>query len=133
VKPLRWLLVVPVGIAGTYLGALCAILLVSVLEWLCPVEDQVSGLCFASWYPPLQSAAIALGAAVGAACTVGLPALLAPTRKKLVSLVAYTGGTSYATWFLVSVGGSFLVPFSVAIATGLLVTIGVYRCGQNAT
>ena len=132
-KLLRWLSVIPVGVAGTYLGALSAMLLVSVLKKLCPLEEQVSGLCFAPWYSPLEATAISIGAAVGAACTVGLPALIAPTRRALVSVLAYAGGTACATWFLVSVGRSFLIPFSVAAATGLLVSICFFRGRRNAT
>lgn len=133
VKIARWFLVLPAGAAGFYAGVALAILLVALLQWLCPIEDQVSGLCFASWYRPAESAAIVLGAALGAVCTVSLPALAAPSHKRQISALFYAAGTAYAVWFLSKVGSSFLLPFVAAVVSGALAVVAWFRRAQSAT
>lgn len=128
---LRWALVLPAGAAGLYAGVVSALLLVTLLQRLCPIEDQISGFCYASWYGAAESSAIALGAAIGAVGAVSLPALMAPSRKRLVSALFYAFGAAYATWFLVSVGNSFLLPFGVAMAAGALAVLAWRRWGSE--
>jgi hypothetical protein len=130
-KYLRWLLVVPAGYGGCYFGILFAVCGVSLLQELCPLDTQVSGLCFADWYKPLEATAIALGAAVGAACTVALPVLIAPARKIPVALLAFSGGAVFAAWFLVNTGATFLLPFLLAVASGLVTTFTVYKRNKH--
>lgn len=132
-KLLRWLFVLPVGGAGLYLGIVSAILLVALLQRLCPLEDQVSGLCFADWYVAAESTAIAFGAALGAVCAVSLPALVAPAHKRHVSVLFYLAGSAVAVCFLASAGRSFLLPFGVAMSTGALAVVACFRRTQSAT
>jgi hypothetical protein len=125
-------MVVPVGAAGLYGGIASAVLLVALLQHVCPIEDQVSGLCFAGWYGTAESAAMAFGAAISATCATSLPALVAPSHKWQVSVVFFAAGSAYAVWFLASVGSSFLLEFVVAVGAGALVVANLFRSAKNA-
>lgn len=119
---LRWALAVPVaGIA--YLSAvLFAMLLLSLLDRLCPPELMVSGQCGAAWYRPAEQAAFAVSGALGATLFVVLPWWAAPAHQRRVAAVACALGTAWVTWALVAVGSSFLLTFLSSVAAGVATT-----------
>jgi hypothetical protein len=129
---LRWLLVVPLGLAGAFFGFASAAFLASAAVKLCPEELLVSGMCTASWYPALEQSIMCFGGALGAVGAVALPALAAPAHKKYVALVALILGAAYSLWVLVGVGSFVLLPAVAAIAAGLLATLATFRRSARA-
>ena len=89
---LRWALVVPTGILSFYVAVLVAGLLFRIPEMLCRPEDLESGSCVTAWAAMAHEAALAFGAAVGAALMVSAPAAFAPRWRSGVSLLAFAGG-----------------------------------------
>jgi hypothetical protein len=129
----RWLFVVPVGVAGVFLGLGSAVVLVVAVARLCPPELIVSGVCTASWYRAAESAAICIGAALGAFATVAFPSLIAPRHKVRVALAAFLAGAGYSAWFVASAGASAVLPFASALAAGAGATWLVVGRRENAT
>ena len=117
---LRWLLIVPLGMAGLAVGILTILFLQSVAMWFCPAELVISGACAASWHSAAEKVAMCVGSAIGAAAVVFLPSLTAPRSRQLVAVVAYCLGAACAISLLVVGGALFLLPFSSAIAGGAL-------------
>jgi hypothetical protein len=128
----RWLLVLPLGVAGVVAGFAVAIALVSLATRVCPAEMLVSGMCVAPWYRFAEAAAYCVGAAVGAACAIGLPYLAAPSHKQHVALVALALGTVCAAWFMFGAGTSVALPFACAVGSGLLTAREALRRSASA-
>jgi hypothetical protein len=128
----RWLLVLPLGVAGVFAGFAVAIALVSLAERVCPAEMLVSGMCIAPWYRFAETGAYCVGAVVGAACAVALPFLAAPSHKQGVALVALALGTAFAAWFLFGAGTSVALPFACAVGSGLLTARKALRRNASA-
>ena len=117
----RWLLIVPLGIAGGWAGIIAAIALHGISTRLCPSELLISGMCTAWWFRYAELMSFCLGAAFGAVLVVALPSLAAPRFHKRVAIVAFGAGVIYASYFLLRAGVSVLVPFAFAVVAGLLV------------
>jgi hypothetical protein len=115
---LRWLLVAPLAFVGGYIGIACAILLASAAQALCPIDQQVSGLCYAPWYQSAEFVAECVGAGIAAFCTVSFATRAAPSHRRQVAMVAMAAGTAFASWFLALGGSSLLAPYLIAILVG---------------
>ena len=126
---LRWVLVAPAGVLGCWGGILVVLMLYQGVESLCPPDQVISGACMAEWAPAAHDVVVALGAAIGAALTVALPALTAPRRRFAVAALAYGGGVAYAAPLLREAGGDGGVIFIAAASAGLAVLVGVYVKG----
>ncbi len=89
---LRWLLVVPVGLAAAWAGIVAGLVLYSITDDFCPRDLLVSGSCMAWWAPLAHSAGLSLGATLGAALVVALPAWVAPRFRHYVATAAFAAG-----------------------------------------
>ena len=100
-KTFRWLMTVPVGVFGWFTGLFAGIFIDSIGKWTCPSEYVVSGNCNAPWSLLLHSMAYVIGASVAACAVVLLPTLMAPTRRDIVALVAFTVGLAFAIYLVI--------------------------------
>ncbi|WP_088280334.1 hypothetical protein [Ideonella sp. A 288] len=119
---LRWVLTAPVAGIGYLAAVLFVVLLLSLLDRLCPPELMVSGQCGAAWYRPAEQAAFAVAGALGAALFVALPWWTAPAHQRRVAAAACALGAAWVTWVLVAVGSSFLLTFLSSVAAGVATT-----------
>ncbi len=115
---LRWLLIVPAVFIGWYAGLLSGITVYKINEWLCPAEYIVSGMCYAPWSSYIHEFAVIFGAMVAASLIVALPAVIAPSHRRIVASVAYTLGLMYAVYFIVGGGSEMWIPAAAAISAG---------------
>ena len=99
---LRWMLVVPSGILGWYLGMIVAMLIYKANQALCPARYLVSGVCAAPWSIYVEKMAFFIGGGVVGALVVLLPALMAPNHRKQVALIAYGLGLACSIGVLLS-------------------------------
>jgi hypothetical protein len=129
---LRWLLVVPLGVGGAFVGFVVAAFLDSASVRLCPPELLVSGACTAAWYPALQQGIMCLGGALGAALVVSMPAFAAPAHKQYVALVALFLGAAYSLWALHGIGSFALLPVVAAVVAGSLTALAAFRRSAHA-
>lgn len=114
---LRWLLTVPAGIAGFYIGVIVALLAHMGSEWLCPSEYVVSGTCFAPWSTFVNDTYLALGALICGSLTVLLPTLIAPSHRCKVAYIAYASGLTGSVYWLAH---SLWVPVAWAVLAGAI-------------
>jgi hypothetical protein len=115
---LRWLLVVPAAAAAGLLGLWLSLLSYQALHALCPSEGGFFGNCVAWYVSDGQDVGYALGAVVGAALVVGLPAAIAPRAGFGVALLAFVVGWALAG-SLTHFGAIFPVAFIAATCSGL--------------
>lgn len=116
---LRWLLLVPSGIAGVCLGFAAALALLGIADRFCPPDLLISGMCTASWYRTAERAALCSGAAVGAIAAVALPTFVAPAHKARVAAMAFCLGAVYALWGLAAAGAYAWPALASALAAGM--------------
>lgn len=115
---LRWLLVLPSVCLGIVSGYPVVIGLLVVAIKLCPSDQLVSGICIGSWFSYAEIGAYSVAAATGAALTVVLPALVAPSNRAHVALFAYLGGLLLIFSLYWGRGALMMLPFSIAALTG---------------
>ncbi|WP_295449127.1 hypothetical protein [uncultured Thiodictyon sp.] len=114
----RWLLVLPSGVAGWYLGLLIGLLIYEAGEKTCPIGYVVSGMCYAPWSHLLHLFAFAVGSGVAGALVVALPALVAPMRAFNIALTAFAIGVVAGTYMLVQTG-AWLLYVSALVCGGI--------------
>lgn len=127
---LRWLLVVPSGIAGILLGFAATIAFLAIADRFCPPELLISGMCTASWYRTAETAALCSGAALGAFAAVALPAFVVPAHKARVAAMAFCMGAVYALWGVATAGTSAWPPAASALAAGTAAVAWVLASGK---
>lgn len=127
-ETLRWLLIVPVAVAGWFTAFVGALELHGLVYYFCPAEYQVSGVCNHPAAMAAQQALVVLGAAVSAALVVLLPTLTAPAYKQQVAAGAWSLGFGVAIWAYLETYalGPFLAACIAGTATFLLV-LKLYR------
>lgn len=133
----RRLLLVPSGLLAIFLGLMVFSYTEDFFSGFCPLElfglaerPYNSGyLCIAEWYPPAETFAILLGAAVASASFVLLPALLEPTAKVTAAVIAYGIGAalSFPLVVLSFLEGAALPPALALLTTGLACAFVVKR------
>jgi hypothetical protein len=121
----RWLFVAPLTALGWLITVFAGVAMGELLNRLCPPDVFISGMCMAPWYRTAEVATHAVAAAVGAGLSVALPALVAPAYRRRVAMLAFAAGSLCATSLLVVVGSHIAIPFSSAVAAGLLVALGI--------
>lgn len=122
---LRWALVVPAALAGWFVSLLVGLVLLHLVDRLCPEDQRVSGACIAPWHATVTDGIVLVCAALAAALIVLLPALVAPREKRTVAHLAFGGGLLFALYAAVQTGayGSL----AAAAASGWLTVAWVRR------
>jgi len=115
----RWLLVVPSAFVGWYIGVIVPILIFKANEALCPTHYLVSGMCHSPWSAWIEGVAIIIGSVLAGALVVLLPALIAPTHRKPVALIAYVIGLACSLFVLILMLDLWYAVVSAAVAGGV--------------
>jgi hypothetical protein len=113
----RWIMVIPAAVIGWWLAIIIGLLLTNIPGYFCPPELVTSGHCMASWYGPVMSGIMILGAALSAVLTLWFAVLTAPRKRDLVAKVVFAAGSIYATYFAFSI--SAWAEYTGAIVFGL--------------
>ena len=71
---------------------------VGFLDWLCPPELMVSGLCTATWHGPAFDVGIVAGAGLAAALVMLTVIVIAPSHRRSVAAMAFGVGSIVAMY-----------------------------------
>jgi hypothetical protein len=123
----RWLLVLPFGVAGWYLGMLAGFLIYKTGESTCPTEYIVSGSCTAPWSHAVYLFALAFGAGLAGTAVVILPSFIAPEKRIWVAGVALILGSVAATYMLITTEA--WLPYAAALICGSVSLWAASRLG----
>ncbi len=99
VEFIRWVLVAPVAVFGFYLSFVLGIVSYSALNYICPKEQMVSGMCTASWYSPALDVLFILCPSIGAILVVAFSSYIAPKNKAQTSKFVYVVGSCIALYW----------------------------------
>ena len=100
-RTLRWLLTVPAGIAGWYLGVMLAMGIAVLTDSLQPHLAPGPVLHDPAWHALSQHVAIGAGALLCGALAVALPAWVAPAHRDRIALLAYAIGLACSAYWLI--------------------------------
>ena len=97
-KWLRWLMLLPSAYLAWWIALIVGFAYVAFLDWLCPPEQVVSGLCTASWHKPAVEAGVVAGAGLAAGLVMLTVILIAPAHRRLVAAIAFGLGSAAALY-----------------------------------
>jgi hypothetical protein len=97
----RWILTPVAAILMPFAVGLLAGLIRDGLLSLCPPEHLISDHCNMTWFVYAKQALFVASLSLSAVGVVIIPALLAPSRRLTVATLAYLGGATVATYFLI--------------------------------
>jgi hypothetical protein len=133
-RTIRWLLFVPSAALGYLWTFLCAMVLVGLLQGLCPPDLMISAMCTASWFRTAERVAIMFSLATGAALFVALPAAIAPAQRTAIAVGAFAIGFGIVLYMCMQLGTSFLPELvSATIGGGLMAALVRERDMHRAT
>lgn len=121
----RWLALLPAIFAAWYAVFIAGALLVGALGMLCPPDEDVSGLCLATWYRATADGLILLAAAAWACAVVLAAAWTAPSHKPATATIAYLVGAAVAVTWAIELRA--WPELAAALAGGAAVLAWVYR------
>lgn len=104
VRLLRWILLVPLTVAGWYLVLLLGMVLLTLADGFCPPEEMVSGYCTAPWYAYVDAGVFYFCSGLAAILWVLLAALIAPAWRRGVGWVAFAIGALVASAMTLHLG-----------------------------
>ncbi len=122
---LRWCLVIPVSIASWYLALVVALIVLGVVESMCPPDLMVSGLCHAPWYEMAFDVVVVFGAALSAIFVVLSAAYTAPRNRVLIAKIAFAMGCLAATHFVYET--ALWSAYIAAISAGAITVYTLYK------
>jgi hypothetical protein len=117
-RALRWVLTVPAGIAGWYLGVMLTLGILYLVQGVNAFMQTGVSLSEATWYPDVENMAIAAGSIFCGALVVWLPALMAPAHRDRMALLAYVIGLACAMLLFVKL---FWQPVAWSALSGAVV------------
>ena len=125
IRTLRWLLVVPMAVAGWFIVFAAAVTLHSAIWDFCPAEFQVSGMCSHPWAFIAEDALVWAGAFFSAVFVVAFATRTAPAFKSQIAVASFVIGTAIAIWAYLETHA--LGALIGACVGGILATVFVYR------
>ena len=125
IRTLRWILVVPMGVAGWFIAFASAVTLHSLIWDFCPPEFQVSGMCTHPWAFIAEDALVWAGAFVSAVLVVAFATRTAPSYKSQIATACLVIGVAVAFWAYLETYA--LGAFIGASAGGFLAVVLVVR------
>lgn len=126
---LRWCLTPIVSGTAWFFGLSLGLLLRELFQSLCPVEDIVSEMCHASWFPFAEDLSLALGSASIALFAILFACCMAPSQKLTVAYVVLALGALCALTLAIELQ-AWLEFFSALIA-GMATVVAVMRWHQS--
>lgn len=107
---LRWLLIVPMAIAGWSIAFIAGLKLLGMVYYFCPSDYQVSGMCQHPGAQLLEDFLLVAGAAVSAVFVLVFATVTAPSYKPQVAAATLMLGLAVATWAFLETGalGAFV-------------------------
>jgi hypothetical protein len=87
----RWVLLIPAAVAAWFVALFLGIALLGVLA-----RQVVSGMCMAPWYDGASAVIVAFGAAMAAVFIMMACTAIAPTHKRVASVVTFACGVLVA-------------------------------------
>lgn len=95
-KAMRWLLILPCVYAAWWVALVIGFAYVGILDWLCPPEAMVSGLCTAPWYESAFDAGVVTGAGLAGGLVMLAAIVTAPSHRRYVAITAFIVGSTVA-------------------------------------
>jgi hypothetical protein len=126
---LRWIGTVLAALIGWLVAIWIGHSILFIGLWLCPAEYFKSNQCSAPWMDSLFQCTLFIGSAVAAGLFVLLPAVVAPSRKPTVAIVAFLAGAMIAVRLVFEIQA--WGPFLLALGTGLLTVWFVFKRGKT--
>ncbi|MEW6403662.1 MAG: hypothetical protein AB1649_17845 [Chloroflexota bacterium] len=124
ISAIRWLCV-PLAAAGYLVPMLLGLGFYVVGNKLCPADQMVSGVCTAPWFLYSSRILLFVAPSIGAIFIILGAALIAPSNRRLVALLALAAGAGYA---LPNARGIIGLSFGFSIIVGACFTAWLYRC-----
>ena len=97
-RAVRWLLLLPGVYAAWWAALLIGIAYIGILDWLCPPDLMVSGLCTTPWYESAFDAGVVAGAGLAARLVMLAAILMAPSHRRYVAVLAFGSGSAVALY-----------------------------------
>ena len=98
IRTLRWVLVIPMAVAGWFIAFAGAVTLHSLIWDFCPPEFQLSGMCTHPWALMAEDALVWAGAFLSAVFVVAFATRTAPAYKSQTAIACFVIGLAAATW-----------------------------------
>lgn len=125
ISGIRWLCLPLAAIAGYLVPMLLGFGFYAVGGMLCPAEQMSSGVCMAPWFLHSSRILLFIAPAIGAISIVLGVTVIAPSRRRLVALLALAAGAGFA---LPNARGIIGLSFGFSIIVGACFTAWLYRC-----
>ena len=109
IRTLRWILVIPMAVAGWFIAFASAVTLHSLIWDFCPPEFQVSGMCTHPWAFIAEDLLVWSGAFVSAVLVVAFAARTAPSYKSQVATACLVIGVAVGTYSSIFVASPVLL------------------------
>lgn len=117
-KTLRWLLTVPMAIAGWLMAFAAGIHSLELVYYFCPADFQVSGSCQHPGAQLAEDFLLVAGAMASAVLVLVFATVTAPSYKPQVAAATFMLGLAVAAWTFLETGA--LGPFVGACVAGAI-------------
>ena len=117
---MRWLLVVPLALGSVYAAVLLGLLLLRMSDHLCHSLGLSESLCMVTWYPVAEIIVASVCGAFALLLATILPALVAPSNKRVVAIAGALVSLPIAIWILVVLAFPLFFPVLFSALAGLL-------------
>jgi len=109
-KTLRWLLIVPMAVAGWFIAFAAGIQLLGLVDYFCPADLQVSGTCQHPAANLFEDFLLVAAAAASAVLVLVSATMTAPSYKPQVAAATLILGLAVAAWAFLETGalGAFI-------------------------
>ena len=114
----RWILLPFVSIAAWCVALIIGLVILSIAESFCPEDQQVSGMCVAPWWEPVETCILCFSAGLSAFLVVTTAFVVAPAARKGIAWSAFGLGGTIALIFGMETSAWGML--ASAIATGFL-------------
>jgi hypothetical protein len=121
----RWLLLPFASIGAWYVAIIIGIVILSIAESFCPEDQQVSGMCVAAWWKPVETCIFCFSTGLSAFLVVATAFFVAPAARGQVVWLAFGIGSETALFF--ALGTAAWGMFASAVATGFLTALALSR------
>lgn len=131
---MRWFVLPFACIAAWYVAFFIGLVILSIAESFCPEDQQVSGMCVAPWWKPVETCIFCFSTGLSAFLVIVTAYLVAPTARVEVAWLAFGIGAMTAIFFAAGVMEmAVLWMCASAIVTGFLTALVLTRFSNRST